>query len=189
MRFYQNHSLRTKPKLEIKHLLPASPEVATASRGRVWVRSRCCWRSSQPILVPPSSRSRLCHLSFTPPLRVWGEAEGPDGSSSPSSILSAASSPPPTTLLHSWSYFHPLTPHPSSPSPVKTPEPRRSSVLHDWANTAPHQPSRVPPPLLPWLASSSDGSVTGETKEQLHQDGGVNDLTRLLVRPPAVQPP
>lgn len=104
-------------------------------------------------------------------------------------ILSAASSPPPTTLLHSWSYFHPLTP-PPPPLPLSKP---LSPGARQCCMTGQTQPltshPHVSPPLLPWLASSSDGSVTGETKEQLHKHGGVNDLTRLLVRHPAVQPP
>lgn len=45
--------------------------------GRV---NRCRWRVQS---ANPGHPTSLCHLSFTtnpPSLRVWGEAEGPDGS-------------------------------------------------------------------------------------------------------------
>lgn len=129
-----------------------------------------------PVFEVEAVPTSLCHLSFTPPQGL-GRGWGPDGSWGPSSILNAASSPPPTTLLlHSWSYLHPLTP--SSPSPIETPEPQRSSVLHEQANTVLHQnASHVAPLQLPWIARKSSRvkdswSYTTAARASHHQNKG-----------------
>ena len=70
-------------------------------------------------MVPPIPPAFATCPHLPTPFRVWGEAEGPDGSGGPASSLSPASSPPPTSLLHSWSFSHPLTPPPPPTPPAQ----------------------------------------------------------------------
>lgn len=123
MLFYEDHSVITELKLKVQHWVPASSKITMVMRGCMW--SWFCGRSSSANpgslssrLRPSPPASATCP-STPPPPQGLGRGWGPDGSWGPSSILNAASSPPPTTLLHSWSYLHPLTP--SSPSPIENP--------------------------------------------------------------------
>lgn len=164
----------------MKHLVPASSETAKAESvlltgGPVSQSGMVPWSwrlrpSLQPL--PP-----VLHPPPPPPSQGLGrwlrgqmalEVQAASWARHPCS-------PPPTTLLHSCSYSHPLTPPTrSSPSPVETPEPQRSSVPHDWANTALHQnAAHVSPLQLPWLArNAKTPDATRQRQEQRRRRRG-----------------
>lgn len=134
--------------------------------------------------IPPASAT----CPWPPPPQGLGRGWGPDGSWGPSSILNAASSPPPTTLLHSWSYLHPLTPPPLPRSKPLSPSARQCCMT---GQTQPFTKTHPVSLLCRCLGSQENRHDNGEswwaitTKEQL--DGGVEDLTWLLICHPTIQ--